>query len=250
MSRAPAQETPQIPLNAAMSPFGVIDFAENPALHAQYGAPPGAVVGGPPAYLEAHGIRYVPSGALEADGEELGSAAADGVQQGLVPMSRDAGTCSAAPAAITKRELDSRVDERIRKFMSDADLRGMGSRMDQRCDDWDHPSMRSRVLMPTSDVRERVRALRRDMAVGDDPLRRSERLRTAMDEEPYRRSERLRTSVDEEPYRRSERLRASSGDDDAAVRARLRTLRRECEQAAAESRRRHMGMSAAELADF
>lgn len=237
MSRAPAQETPQIPLNAALSPFGVIDFAENPALHAQYGghAPPGAVVGGPPAYLEAHGIRYVPSGVLEAEGEELGSAAADSAQQGLVPMSRDAGTCSAAPAAITKRELDSRVDERIRKFMSDADVRGMSSRMDRRCGDWDYPSMRSRVLLPASDVGERVKSLRRDLAAGYEPSRRPPRLRAAEDEEPYRRSERLRTAA---------------GDDDAAVRARLRSLRRECEEAAEESRRRHMATSAAKLADF
>jgi len=194
-------------------------------------------------------------------------------------MSRDAGTCSAAATAITKRELDSRVDERIRKFMSDADVRGMSSRMEhglgRRCDDWDYPSMRSRALLPASDVGERVRALRRNMAAGDElyrrserlraaaeeeslrraerlraaaeeeSLRRSERLRAAAEEESLRRSERLRAAVQEEPYRRSERLSASSHDDNAAVRARLSGLRRECEAAAEESRRRHMAASAA-----
>jgi hypothetical protein len=97
-----------------MSPFGVIDFVDN-----QCGAAPAplaasGVVGGPPAYLDAHGIRYVPTAALESPEE-----CADDPQQ-LVSMARGAAPES---APVSHQELNSRVDDRIRRFMSQkADL--------------------------------------------------------------------------------------------------------------------------------
>jgi hypothetical protein len=96
---------------SAASPFGVIDFVENhPSL--LQSAVAGGVVGGPPAYLEAHGIRYVPCD------QPLDSV--------LVPMS-SGDTCGGAgslesaaaiPSQVSPRELNSRVDSRIRRFMA------------------------------------------------------------------------------------------------------------------------------------
>ena len=92
---------------SAASPFGVIDFVENhPSL--LQSAVAGGVVGGPPAYLEAHGIRYVPC-----------DQALDSL---LVPMSSgDTGSLESAaaiPSPVSPRELNSRVDSRIRRFMA------------------------------------------------------------------------------------------------------------------------------------
>jgi hypothetical protein len=127
MSRAPKQES--IPLSAAISPYGVIDFRSNAdtahhsdlaaamATHATSVAP-GVVVGGPPAYLEAHGIRYVPS-----MDPLLGADLADspGNNPLLVPMcdpDRDGSApLDSAAAYVSPRELNSRVDDRIRRFM-------------------------------------------------------------------------------------------------------------------------------------
>jgi hypothetical protein len=123
-----------------MSPFGVIDFIDNQcvqgigaaasqaggglssgmypglssAVHpglssAVHGTSPG-VVGGPPAYLEAHGIRYVPSACLEAAAEPSPMAA----EPTAVPMARRA---SETPAT-SSRELKSRVDRNITKFLA------------------------------------------------------------------------------------------------------------------------------------
>lgn len=116
MSRAPVNETPTVTtINAAMSPFGVIDFVDNQCGMGAAAAPgvPGTVVGGPPAYLDAHGIRYVPSGALEA-ADACPEDPVD-LQNSLVSMARSA---SSEPAPVSQRELNSRVDDRIRRFMS------------------------------------------------------------------------------------------------------------------------------------
>ena len=116
MSRAPVNETPTVTtINAAMSPFGVIDFVDNQCGMGAAAAPgvAGSVVGGPPAYLDAHGIRYVPSGALEA-ADACPEDPAD-LQKSLVSMGRSA---SSEPAPVSQRELNSRVDDRIRRFMS------------------------------------------------------------------------------------------------------------------------------------
>jgi hypothetical protein len=127
MSRAPKQES--IPLSAAISPYGVIDFRSNVdcgVAHSDLAAAmamhtpvaPGSVVGGPPAYLEAHGIRYVPS--MEP---HLGSDIPDGPGNPLfVPMSdpdRDGSSPldSSGGAYVSPHELNSRVDDRIRRFM-------------------------------------------------------------------------------------------------------------------------------------
>lgn len=117
MSRAPANETHNPTLNAAMSPFGVIDFVDNQCLQAQ--AAHAGVVGGPPAYLDAHGIRYVPTASLDAsaaDSLDASAAAATATSMNAVPMSRNAG--SGQPEPVSQQELNNRVDERIRRFMS------------------------------------------------------------------------------------------------------------------------------------
>ena len=108
MSRAPKNEVGAIPMHAALSPYGVIDFAEN-SISSMQMAPPGGVVGGPPAYLEAHGIRYVPSGVAEPD------CVPDPMDASLVPMrAQDLGMES---SYVSPEELNSRVDDRIKQFM-------------------------------------------------------------------------------------------------------------------------------------
>lgn len=112
MSRAPANETPVSALNSALTPFGVIDFVDNHCMQVPLGAQapvaaaPGSVVGGPPAYLDAHGIRYTPSASLESPADPA------------VPSLEPAEPQPSVRSHVSKRELDSRVDERIRKFMS------------------------------------------------------------------------------------------------------------------------------------
>lgn len=113
MSRAlkNSEPSPACALNssATITPFGVIDFAENHMMQAAAG-----VVGGPPAYLEAHGIRYIPATiSSQCESQQMDS---------LVSMS-DMGlphpsTLDSAAAPVSPRELNSRVDSRIRRFMS------------------------------------------------------------------------------------------------------------------------------------
>ena len=109
MSRAPRND-PVIPLNAALNnTLGIIDFVDAPSLHAA--PPPGVVVGGPPAYLEAHGIRYVPAGSTGVvESDDVGARSAperDPIVAGM----------EAEPVYVSQRELDARVDERIQRFM-------------------------------------------------------------------------------------------------------------------------------------
>ena len=61
MSRAPKVESAYVPLHASIGAKDVIDFVDNSL---QTLAP--GVMGGPPAYLEAHGIRYVPATELSS----------------------------------------------------------------------------------------------------------------------------------------------------------------------------------------
>jgi hypothetical protein len=126
MSRAPKHE-PSIPLSAALNnTFGVIDFIDSPqpslALQAAAAVPPGVVVGGPPAYLEAHGIRYVPAATLGEPDPGLAPLGADG---GVGVRRTLAEPLASEPAVyrdvvVSQRELDARVDDRIEKFMRGA----------------------------------------------------------------------------------------------------------------------------------
>jgi len=113
-------------MHAALSPYGVIDFASNAASAAAADPlmsammPSGAITGGPPAYLEAHGIRYVPS-----MDHHLGSeTSAYDPNPLLVPMMGDpdgSGPLESSPTGpavyVSPHELNSRVDERIKRFM-------------------------------------------------------------------------------------------------------------------------------------
>lgn len=119
MSRAP-KDLKANPLGAAPNPHGIIDFVDAVHMH----TPLENVVGGPPAYLESHGIRYVPDpgpATLGADGE-------------LAPYEDHLST--AAPPAgepgpfYTQRELDARVDSRITQFMRETGRGGMQARSD------------------------------------------------------------------------------------------------------------------------
>jgi hypothetical protein len=200
---------------AALSPFGVIDFVENQGLQAQGGHLPGSVVGGPPAYLEAHGIRYVPNSTLE-------TCAADHAPiESLVPMSRDA---SGSSGVVSKRDLESRVDERIRKFMADAEHRGIESRARAFEEDelFSERALRSRVRVPSMDAGQRLRALRRDMeSRGDlrargmtlEGLRALRREVSGTDEKMKERVRSLRMEVEEAAQRAERRMERSAADD-------------------------------------
>jgi hypothetical protein len=96
MSRAPRVEPAYHPLHASLGPKDVIDFVDNSL---QTLAP--GVMGGPPAYLEAHGVRYVPA---------TDTAAAPG---GLVSMSTGA---AASLEPDTRRERLG-LNSRIRQFL-------------------------------------------------------------------------------------------------------------------------------------
>ena len=114
--------------HVGMGPSGVIDFiqplstsatgqdasssshlvaADDPSLVDPY-----AVRGGPPAYLEAHGVRYVPEAATAAamiDAEERAS--------DLVSMARPYDGPRDDIAGMSDDTLTARVDDRIRHFM-------------------------------------------------------------------------------------------------------------------------------------
>lgn len=134
MSRAPKNEH-SIPLHAAVNPYGIIDFADG---HLGAQAPPGAIVGGPPAFLEAHGIRYVPVTALGAE-DAPEPEIAPRADARLVPMDRAEGhALSEAVPCITRRELDARVEEGIRRFLQRDTAASTSSRIQ---------SMRSELML-------------------------------------------------------------------------------------------------------
>ncbi len=116
MSRAPRNDR-SIPLSAALgNNIGIIDFIDAPMAGLQTAAaavPPGMVVGGPPAYLEAHGIRYVPASVL---GAETASASAEAPESAPEPLE----SVDAEPTYVSQQELEARVDDRIRRFMNRA----------------------------------------------------------------------------------------------------------------------------------
>ena len=106
---------------AMMHPYGAVDFVDNslsssvgaaaggvgyPALGASYpgAAVAGLVVGGPPAFLEAHGIRYVPADVpLDATPTEpLASAAV--LERDLAP--------------VTDMDINTRVQSSVSAFLA------------------------------------------------------------------------------------------------------------------------------------
>jgi hypothetical protein len=109
MSRSSAaKNTAKTPWRIEATPNGIIDFAEAPSLH----TPMDNVVGGPPAYLESHGIRYVPEAApagLSSD------ASAHGLEAETVHH-------------YTRQDLDARVDTRVSQFMRESS-HGLGAPM-------------------------------------------------------------------------------------------------------------------------
>ena len=135
---------------------GVIDFVDTtPASAVQ--AMAGMVVGGPPAYLEAHGIRYVPSTVLDAGvrAESIGSDV--GVRRAVEP----AAALDAEPVYVSQREVDARVDERIQQFMrgpvSQSGRRG-GRALQATADATDAAA--AAAAATGDDVRSRLKALR------------------------------------------------------------------------------------------
>jgi len=250
MSRPPPNETPISALNASLSPFGVIDFVDNHCL-SQPAAGPGVgvpvttgVVGGPPAYLEAHGIRYVPSAALEAALEP----AADSPE----PVTIKA---KVGPEKVSQRELDSRVDDRIRKFM--ADKRGLAASSEDKIralrEDIeasrgeprrraalygeDDEAMLSRVKALQRDIRDlEERRYSRDL---DSGVRRS-RAEAYDDEDDARRPRAFVEDDDdaEQPGRKYAPMRAEAKLASESREERLRALRAECEEAAAAAKAR------------
>jgi hypothetical protein len=89
----------------------VIDFVDSPVT-----TPLDSVVGGPPAYLESHGIRYVP----EAAPADLRCADEPPT---IAPLSAADGG-----GRVTQQELDARVDARVRKYMQESGALPMASR--------------------------------------------------------------------------------------------------------------------------
>jgi hypothetical protein len=211
-----------MPMSAALSPFGVIDFVDN---HAASHAPALGASAGPPAYLEAHGIRYVPSGSLSADAADLASEAdSRAIRESLVSMGSDA----APPVRVSQQDLDSRVAESIRKFYDRSGGSGIGSRAgSSRYDDDLDLHLRSRMRsrareldsdwdsglgsrVAQSEVSEHMRALRREMDAESAGSGR-------------KKGGGLRPELDAEWS--------------PAERARLRNLSRECQAAADRTRR-------------
>lgn len=219
-----------------MSPFGVIDWAENGHALGAAAAVPGqpGVVGGPPAYLDAHGIRYVPNSSIEP------LECSDEPSDQLVPMARSAGS---DPAPVSQRELNSRVDERIRRFMRgggamSSDYQPRSGKLQSR--DVDYEPRSGKLLSRDLDYEPRSGKLQsRDM----DFEERRERLgairdrirsaRRAMEPESYGDAE--EHSRRREPRRYDDDLDdPSCMDQDAG--AELRALRRQMEEDVAKAR--------------
>jgi len=132
-----------------MGPSSVIDFV-HPVSMAQEGGgygpncsvsmeealDPFAVKGGPPAYLEAQGVRYVPAmpDTPNVDDEYPDDAPLPPLQKprALVPMNRPYETLK-EPTKISEEDLNARVDERIKHFL-DNDVRKARSAADSVSD--------------------------------------------------------------------------------------------------------------------
>jgi hypothetical protein len=272
MSRAPKNESPaSIPLNSVIGPYGMVDFADSSVAGLHASPAPGGVVGGPPAYLEAHGIRYIPSAPTELD-SRCGS---DSLESSHADMES---------SYVSPEELNSRVDDRIKQFMqtsSTAPLVRMdngGSRQSMRTPySSGSPSQlrssyapsRSSTYSPSApmrssydDYRNSLRSSTRDtapMCASSRPsfyepstLRSSAGGRTASrNEDPIgARLRALRRECEASTSPSSSRRLASSASDDN-VSTRLRSLRHECEMAAAGgSRSISSGASGRSFLDF
>ena len=234
MSRPPPNETPISALSSSLTPFGVIDFVANPCV--QPGPAVGAsvvngpVVGGPPAYLEAHGIRYVPSAALEA---ELQAAPSEAQEPAL--------KSSVQAEKVSQRELESRVDDRIRRFMSDK--RGLAG-------DFDGGSRSERIRALREEIETSARgASRFSVGAADDDEALLSRVKTLQREirdaedrlhqrnldVGVRRSSRVDDDDDGEPYARRPR-RYADDDDLEPMRSKFDSLRSEAKLSSASAR--------------
>lgn len=148
-------------MHAALSPFGVIDFADNhlatsSSLATLTSLASLSASAGPPAYLDAHGIRYVPVMAAEA------AQGMDSPAGSFVPMSRDAGS---EPVVVSQRELNSRVDDRIKKFLkpeSGSSLRSIRSDMELLDDVEPRRGPRRSDMRSAASLDAEWRELRRD----------------------------------------------------------------------------------------
>jgi hypothetical protein len=236
MSRAPKNESPaSIPLNSVIGPYGMVDFADSSVAGLHASPAPGGVVGGPPAYLEAHGIRYIPSAPTELD-SRCGS---DSMESSPVDMES---------SYVSPEELNSRVDDRIKQFMQTSSAAPL-VRMDNG---GSRQSMRAPYsASPSSQLRSSYAPSRSSSYNAP-----STSMRSSYDD--YRNS--LRSSTrDAAPMCSSSRpsfyepasLRSSAGGrtasrNDDPVGARLRALRRECEVASSPSPSRRLASSAAD----
>lgn len=212
-------------MHAAISPYGVIDFADNHTLQT-----PGGVIGGPPAYLEAHGIRYVPM--ADGDNMEPASLSCDYEHDPrLVSMGRDAAPTETS--YVSPAELNSRVDNRIRKFMSDRTETASGVRSMYRDD------LGLRSLRASLDDRARSTSrsqLRLDASLSDEedismPRRRA---LDVEDRSTHRKIADLRRECEVAA------AKSMSTYEDAEVHRRLAALERECEVAEQRARSRSL----------
>lgn len=223
-------------MHAAISPYGVIDFADNHTLQT-----PGGVIGGPPAYLEAHGIRYVPM----ADGDNLEPASlgceyADDPR--LVSMGRDA--APPETSYVSPAELNSRVDNRIRKFMSDRKATAGGVHSMYRDD------LGLRSLRASLDDRARASSrsgLRLDASLSDEEDLLIPRRRALADDagSTHRKIAELRRECEAAASKSMSNYepaasKSMSTHEDAEVHKRLAALERECEVAEQRARSRSL----------
>ena len=172
---------------AMMHPYGAVDFVDNslsssvgaaaggvgyPALGASYpgAAVAGLVVGGPPAFLEAHGIRYVPADVpLDATPTEpLASAAV--LERDLAP--------------VTDMDINTRVQSSVSAFLANQYARSTPERSTSRL----ASETQRRINAMKSDIRasevvqKRGSRTLRDEAGPDPAAKRSLRIELNSDE--------------------------------------------------------------------
>lgn len=209
MSRAPKNEPASIPLHSAIGPYGVIDFADSPTVGLLASSAPGGVVGGPPAYLEAHGIRYIPSSSTNPDENSSSSLSS------AVDLDAESSSLS---SYVSPEELNSRVDDRIKQFMQTSSSAPLIRMDNSRPATMRAPAGASRSSY--DDYRNSLRSTYRAPALSSGHDAVGARLRA------LRRECEATTKMASSPV---------ASDDN--VTARLRSLRRECEMASARPRR-------------
>lgn len=109
MSRQPKRDQ-QASMHANMNPYGAIDFVDNHNVYANTPICTG-VVGGPPAFLDAHGIRYIPMESTTLTSEPDMSTFASDPSLNVQPMWKPAPEFDA-------QALNDRVDSRISAYMN------------------------------------------------------------------------------------------------------------------------------------